>query len=98
MKCHFNMQIDGGVVILIDLTTGVSVTNAADEVVKEVVFVMGTDSGFRIIYRDTMGGFDGLAHRGERFIGFVPLNTHDRNVAVDLARRGVNCAGHPWPT
>jgi hypothetical protein len=97
VNCHFTTQIEGDVVILTDLTTGTSITNSAEGVVAEVALWM-SETLYRIVYRDTLGGYDGLAHRGDQFLGFVPLNTRDRNRAIDLAKRGIDCNGKPWPT
>ena len=48
---------------------GVTVTNSAEEVVREVDAL---HPGRRIIYRDTMGIWDELVHRDGRFLDFAP--------------------------
>ena len=59
-----------GVVFLMDLDDGGrSVTNAAAEVVAEV---LGAHPGCRIVYRDSMGGWDELRHEDGAFSGFAP--------------------------
>jgi hypothetical protein len=49
---------------------GTSVTNDAEAVVAEVLEQY--DPTCRIVYRDTMGNWDELAHDGESFIDFLP--------------------------
>ena len=91
--------LEGDVVILTDLKTAISITSSAEEVVLEMAWMLGpTFQRYRIIYRDTMDNYDGLAQRDGVFLGFVPLNTQDRHRAVALANAGIDCNGEPWPT
>lgn len=46
-----------------------TVTNDADGVVQRV---LAEFPGRRIVYRDTMGNWDELVHRGGRFVDFAP--------------------------
>lgn len=46
-----------------------SVTNDAEDVVQRI---HAEFPGRRIIYRDTMGNWDELVHRGGAFTGFAP--------------------------
>jgi hypothetical protein len=83
---HFAMHVEDGVILLIDRGTGVSITNAAEIVIAELDLLLGDDLELkRVIYRDTMGGWDGLAHERGKFIRFVPLNTRDRTEAIARA-------------
>lgn len=95
-EAHYTLSIEGNVIALVDLGTGVSVTNTTAEVIAELALMIPNLNGYRVIYRDAMQNWDGLAQRDGRFIGFVPLATTDRQTAVDLARRGVDCNGRPW--
>jgi hypothetical protein len=98
---HFAMHVEENVIALIDIGTGVSITNAAEEVVAELEVLFGDDlAHYRIIYRDTMGFWDGLAHLGDRFLGFVPLRctANERGKAIDLARQGKDRNGQDWPS
>ncbi len=53
-----------------------SITNAAETVTLEVFRCWGMR---RIIYRDTMGGWDELMHWDGTFLGFAPLTDRDRH-------------------
>lgn len=98
-KVHFTMHVEDGIIALIDIGTGISITNAAAEVVAELATLFGDDlTTMRIIYRDTMGVWDGLAHQGSRFIAFVPIRSTDRYLAVERARRGKDGDDKDWPT
>ena len=57
------------VVWIEDSCTGMSVTNDAENVVREL---QREFPGYRIIYRDTVGQWDELLHERGRFIGFAP--------------------------
>jgi hypothetical protein len=72
----------GRVIMVIDLNNGgTSVTNDAEAVVAHVAAKYGLD-GRRILYRDTAGLWDELAHASGAFAGFRPLRetTLDRAV------------------
>jgi hypothetical protein len=82
----YTMQVDGSIIALFGRDGGVSITNAADQVVAELHDALGDLSGKRIIYRDTDGRWDGLAHRGAKFLGFVLIGGDDRARATEIAR------------
>jgi len=58
-----------GMVWIVDLNRGSSVTNDAERVVAEL---NDRFPGFRIIYRDSMGNWDELKHDNGKFTGFKP--------------------------
>lgn len=60
-----------------------SVTNAAEDVVREVVDDLGD---YPIVYRDSMGLWDGLLHERGRFTGFDHLGATTRADAERMAR------------
>lgn len=91
----YTFAIEDKVIAVIDLKHGVSVTNGVEAVLKDLHWHMGGLNGFRIIYRDTNDQWDGIAHRGMIFLGFVPLNTRSREVAINLARQK---SADEWPT
>lgn len=90
----FTCTIEGDVICLEDIGTGRSITNGAEVVVAQLFSMFGADlAGKRIIYRDTMGNWDGLAHHEGRFLGFVPLGgIKDGDRAIEAARAHAN-----WP-
>jgi hypothetical protein len=95
---HFTLQFEGdGVIILLDHGTGLSITNGAELVIAELALWLGDDlARYRVIYRDTMQTWDGLAHQHGRFTRYVPLQTNDRRAAIDFANDGHDCNGNPW--
>jgi hypothetical protein len=76
------------VICLVDLGTGLSITNGVEVVIAELHKWFGDDlDAYRVIYRDTMANWDGIAHRGGRFVHFIPLGgLTDRNRAIEAAR------------
>jgi hypothetical protein len=96
---HYTMQVEDLVICLVDVGTGVSITNAAERVILDLarMFSAGSFAGMRVIYRDTTGIWDGLAHRSGRFISFVALQTHDRNRAIAMAKVAIDRDGKDWP-
>ena len=68
--------ITDNAVYLVDLDLGRrSVTNDAEEVVREVLrrhCVNGTKK--QIIYMDSMGEWAEMVHDGKRFVGFAPAH------------------------
>jgi hypothetical protein len=66
-----NINNDKKIVYIIDTGGGMSVTNAAESVVGEL---NKSYPEYRVIYRDTNGDWDELAHKNGEFTGFVFLN------------------------
>lgn len=91
---HFHLTFERGVIVLGDLGTGRSITNSADAIIAELAASLGDEiDNWRIIYRDTMMVWDGLAHRGGTFLGFVPLRR------VEQAEAVIAALTYPdWPT
>jgi len=59
----------GKMVFIVDNDVGVTITNDAENVVKDV---LAKYSNHRIIYRDTDGNWDELLHWNGTFTGFAP--------------------------
>ncbi len=69
------IQITQDIVFIADLDTGgISVTNDAESVVQRV---LAQFPARRIVYRDSMGGWDELAHDGRAFVCFRPYRKGD---------------------
>jgi hypothetical protein len=62
-----------------------SVTNAIDEILMELREQYGMDLPALIIYRDSRGVWDGVAHLEGTFRGFYPINETDLARAADKA-------------
>lgn len=93
----YTLTIDGDVLCCVDLDRGRSITNGVEMVIADLAQGMQPFDRYRIIYRDTDDMWDGIAHAGVRFLGFVPLRTKDRSRAIALARAGIDCTGRDWP-
>lgn len=63
------VKVTDDTIFLVDRNLGMSVTNDAENVVAEVVNEYGDK---RVIYRDSMGNWDELAHTNGTFGTFVP--------------------------
>lgn len=76
------VSITDDIITIRDLDGLVSVTNDAENVVKEVIRCRGerNDKGkpWRIQYYDTMGNLDELMHEEGSFRGFRPVQTEGR--------------------
>lgn len=59
--------MNGDIVFLSENNVGMSITNAAETVVKEINFQY---PGRRIVYKDTMDQWDELVHNDGIFVGF----------------------------
>ncbi len=77
-----------GFVCLIDDDTGRSITNAAEEVIAELIAAGYDLSNNRVIYRDTMGIWDELVVKNGRFSDFRPIRAMDINCAIAKAKEG----------
>lgn len=72
-RARYTARIEDGAIVVEDRDRGLSVTNDADNVIADLR-ERGFDLSLPVIYRDTMGRWDGLTVRAGRFDGFYPLN------------------------
>lgn len=79
---------EDGIVAVIDRDEGMSVTNDVENVVRALAHYGHLGSGDRLIYRDTMGRWDEILHRGAEFIGFRPIGATTMNEAIDALEAG----------
>jgi len=79
------VKADAHAVWIEDQDGAISVTNAAEEVVRELFKIYGER---RIVYKDTEGNWDELLHRGARFTGFAPARGWRREALPRHARHG----------
>jgi hypothetical protein len=77
-----------GFVCLIDDDKGRSITNAAEEVIAELITAGYDLSNKRVIYRDTMGLWDELVVKNGQFSDFRPIRETDLDCAIAKAREG----------
>ncbi|RPH66512.1 MAG: hypothetical protein EHM78_23410 [Myxococcaceae bacterium] len=72
---------------------GRSITNDPERVVTELLAAQQLLPHQRLLYRDTLGRWDELAHNGRRFTGFRHIGGDS---FVDAVRRARNAQGaHP---
>ena len=83
-KADYEVQIIDDVFVVTDLDKGgISVTNDIENVLQDLSYSM--DLGGRpVIYRDSMGRFDGVNHILGRFVSFSSLN--ETNVYAAVAK------------
>lgn len=76
---------------------GRSITNDAVRVIADLALELGGLGRMPVIYRDTDGVYDGLAHDGFRFCGFFPIRVGCLNEALaTLAPADPHRDGY-WP-
>jgi hypothetical protein len=85
--------IINGVLVLRDLNVGtMTITNDAESVVRwACTSITGWNTSMPIVYRDTDGRFDALAHRNGEFTDFVLLGAQNPQHA---ARQILEAYGH----
>ena len=71
-------------VLISDQGVGRSVTNDAVNVITTLTEDLGGLGARRVIYRDTMGRFDELKHRGGRFEQFSPCTASQQSFFAGL--------------
>ena len=72
-RARYTARREDGAIIVEDRDLGRSVTNDAENVIADLR-EREFDLSLPVIYRDTMGRYDGLTVRDGRFAGFYPLN------------------------
>lgn len=90
-RAEYSWRIEGAIVVIEDKRTGRSVTNDAERVVADLVAAGVDVDRCGLMYKDSMGVWDGLATEGGRFVGFFPLQECDyrraREALLDRMRR-----------
>lgn len=93
----FTWDIDGDLVAVVDLDGGRSVTNDAEAVVAFLVGAGIDFSGKRLAYRDTLGTWDELKVRDNRFAGFGLLDALTLDHAKAIMTKGTGRTYGPDP-
>lgn len=81
-RAKYSHTIDRGVVCIVGNDQGMSVTNAADEVIAELVRAGAVSAAGLVVYRDTRGTWDQLVVSNGQFSGFKILNESTQAGAV----------------
>lgn len=72
--------------VIEDHDEGMSVTNNAKSVVEEVCLELGAiPDNSVVVYRDTLGEWDGLNVVGGEFVGFLPFGAATESEAISMA-------------
>ena len=85
MRSTFKLDHVDGFSVVEDQDQGMSVTNDAENVVRDVLLKYPKTRA--IIYSDTQGNWDQLLFDEKGFTKFKSLNTRDKDRALWLARR-----------
>lgn len=91
-RSDYSYRIDGDVIAITDNDKGRSVTNDVPNVLADLV-KEGIDlSQYKIMYRDTSGIWDGIAHDGNAFTAIFPLTEREYPAAraklLSMAAKG----------
>lgn len=81
-RADYTYNIEGNIISIVDLDQGSkSVTNDMENVLDEIRVEIGDLAGYAVIYRDSMGRWDGVRLAGSS-IEFYALNETDGEQAV----------------
>jgi len=78
----FSYHVRRGVLVIIDKDDVISVTNRAKDVLEQIYIENPGFAALRVIYRDTMGMYDGMELIDGQFIGFHPLQEVNEDAAI----------------
>lgn len=90
--CEFGYEVKDNFIIIVDLNTGRSVTNDAENVIKKICVNTNIDpEKYNILYRDTQGRWDGLKLMPSlRSVGFIPIGGNNEKEAIDIFKKIVH--------
>lgn len=89
-RAIYSYTIHGNVIAIVDHDQGKTVSNDADNVVRDLEACFDL-SRYQVIYRDTRGIWDQiLVDRTGRFAGFSSLNERDLAAALGKVTRHLN--------
>ncbi len=81
-RAAYTYTIEDGIVCVIDLDNGKSVTNDADNLIADLV-ANGIDLAVHpVIYKDTQGVWDQLVVQNNRFANFKSINERSKEAAI----------------
>jgi lipopolysaccharide biosynthesis regulator YciM len=93
MRSTYSYEFKDGVHVIIDQDKGRSVTNDAEMVIRDLRR-SNIDLTLPVIYRDSMGQYDRMLVRNDKFVDFAPLRTRDLKMAITLVRRIAELGGN----
>lgn len=88
-RSHWTFEVRDGFVLVIDLGTGMSVTNDAEAVILALAQLVPDFATKRVLYRDTEGTWDEIAHADGEFecFRYIGTQTPEEAMARLLRRR-----------
>lgn len=82
-RADYTYTVDGHVIAIVDLDQGSkSLTNDMENVLEDIRAELGDLAGYAVIYRDSMGRWDGVRQVGRWSIEFYSLNEADQHRAA----------------
>lgn len=87
VKASYTHKIKDGVVLIVDLNIGTSVTNDMENVLAEIEEKEGKHlKGCKIAYQDTEGIWDGVTYNKDGSIDFYSIDVMSENEAFDILK------------
>jgi len=84
-RSAYTTELTNGVLCITDLNIGKSVTNDAENVIADLIKGGWDFTTIPVIYRDSIGMWDGLQVLNGRFVGFFQICEDDQLKAVQSA-------------
>ena len=81
-RATYDYTIDQGIICIVDLNQGMSVTNDAENVIQDFEEKGLLTLEQLVIYRDSMGNWDQLLVKAGAFDGFKHLGAQDKATAI----------------
>ncbi len=82
-RADYTYTIEGNIIAIVDLDQGSkSVTNDMENVLADIQAELGDLAGYMVIYRDSLGCWDGVRLVGQWSVEFYSLNEIDQHHAT----------------
>ncbi len=87
LSASFDYFMKGGVIVILDLNKGRSVTNDAENVIQTIRAAGMPVDTCPVIYRDSINTYDQLRVFKGQFAGFKSIGTTDIDTAIESVKR-----------
>lgn len=88
-RAQYTWEKHGYIISIIDMNSGKAVTNDINNILKEINHSLGVGESidiYRVIYRDTMGIWDRVKHKGTICTGFYSINETNYEKAIQKVK------------
>ncbi|WP_157266396.1 DUF6011 domain-containing protein [Azohydromonas aeria] len=85
-RSTYSWTVEDGVICIVDLNGGKSVTNDAENVIADLVTAGAPVDTMPVIYRDSVGVWDELAVADSRFSTFRSVHERDKGAATAIVK------------